>query len=115
MARNRKIEENRLNINANDEGKAEGENKAPEGPTQVKIGKYTVDKGIPMPVNAGRKGRAEKYPWAALNIGDSFFMPQVRSGNMVSQKNTHYKDQRHFICGADTVEGVEGLRVWRDK
>ena len=118
---NDSVKQNRRAINAAakaraaSQAEAEAKAKADAGPSQIKIGKYTVDKGIPMPTNVARKGRAEKYPWGLMEIGHSFFIPGEKSGNKVSQKNTFYKGQRHFICGEDTVDDVVGLRVWRDQ
>lgn len=71
----------------------------------------TIDKNVPMP---RPQRRASKYPWRAMNIGDSFFAAGVGIGRMAGQATwaarvTGYK----FACRTATENDVLGARVWR--
>lgn len=69
-----------------------------------------VEKGIPLS-KGGRRGSPSKYPWMAMEVGDSFAVPsEVRIDNFRRQAAlmgaTH---QRQFFVRA--VDG--GYRCWR--
>lgn len=68
--------------------------------------KITIDRNIPIP-KISRGSRPSKYPWAEMEIGDSFVMNRKRPNGTVSAANKRYSCK--FI--ARTVEG--GVRVWR--
>jgi hypothetical protein len=68
----------------------------------------TIDKNIPMP--EWLMGRNAKYPFAHMEVGDSFFIPGKTAyaiGGAVhnASKRTKYK----FV--SRTMDG--GARVWR--
>lgn len=69
-----------------------------------------VDKGIPIPAMTRGGPRHRMYPWASLEIGDSFFV-KGRNGKgfsgMAASKGKTLK--RKFVCR--NVDG--GVRVWR--
>lgn len=68
-----------------------------------------IEKNIPIPENA-RRGRPS-YPWADMDIGDSFFVPSVTKKS--AKSTCRHASLRHepmkFIC--HDVEG--GVRAWR--
>lgn len=69
---------------------------------------YEIEKNLPMPPIKG----GTKYPWASLNVGDSFLVgfdkgASVRSGVTYAGK----KLKRKFICRKEET----GYRVWRIK
>lgn len=69
-----------------------------------------IEKGIPIPLYAGQRGTAAKYPWKDMNVGDSFFVEGADTKQMSSavygvSKRTGFK----FACRS--VDG--GTRVWR--
>lgn len=67
-----------------------------------------IDKGVPIPPDGECFRRRYTYPWADLQIGDSFLMPDASSGS--AQAYTRgLRDGRTYTTRL--VEG--GLRVWR--
>ncbi len=75
---------------------------------------YKIEKGVPVPLGAGCRGRL-KYPWALMAPGDSFFVPDS-APKMVSQAASNVA-RRHkglrFATRAVTENGVKGVRVWK--
>ena len=80
---------------------------------------YKIEKGIPLP----KRTRTAKYPFADMQVGDSFvvevafeeLMPKVMR-RMVAAKTTaasllrkQRNDHTAFVVG----EVPEGVRVWR--
>jgi hypothetical protein len=73
-----------------------------------------IEDNVPMP-EGGRGGGGGKYPWAQLDIGQSFWVP---SDNLKSWQTSCVKagkvHGRKFICRRfDGAEGKQGVRVWR--
>ena len=69
-----------------------------------------VEKGVPLPDSKWRG--AAKYPWLTLEVGDSFFVPGIKSASRISgqwwvQKRTGRKFTKRAVDG--------GVRVWRIK
>jgi hypothetical protein len=62
-----------------------------------------IDKQIPIP-----NGR-NKYPFAEMEIGDSFFVANVRSSNI----QLRYYKPKQFTRRSVVKDGVQGVRVWR--
>jgi len=82
--------------------------KAPIPPiprTQLKI-----DKGIPLPA---RKGRAKKYPFDQMDIGDSFLVPvgATKSDSSIYSSMSQAKKRLNINLTCARVDG--GVRVWR--
>lgn len=75
-----------------------------------KVGGLKVEKGVPLPPLSG--GRA-RYPWDAMEIGDSFFVPGRTSVEMaaIAASASHAKRRSgwRFSCRAES----DGARVWR--
>jgi hypothetical protein len=64
-----------------------------------------IEKGIPVPT----RGRASKYPWNELQVGDSFLLPNDDAPS-ASSLSTGAKKAGIKI----KVREVEnGVRVWR--
>ena len=69
-----------------------------------------VDKGIPLPPNF----RQTKYPWATMDVGDSFALPgpgQAGRANRLARFATAKYKPKEFVHGKH--EGQ--YRVWRSK
>ena len=62
----------------------------------------TIDKDVPLPL-----GRATKYPFHEMKIGDSFFVPNVKAVGV-----HHYKPKL-FMRRTVIENGIKGVRVWR--
>lgn len=73
--------------------------------------RFMVDKGIPVPAKAA--GRPSVYPFATMEIGDSFFVPGD-SRKLVNSlaRTAHYHAQKSGKKFA-TRMADGGARVWR--
>lgn len=70
-----------------------------------------VDSNIPIPEVTTRGGRS-KYPWVTMNVGDSFFVPDIHIAKFSGQAvNAAKRFKTKYTCR--TVDG--GVRVWRVK
>jgi hypothetical protein len=91
-----------------------------------------IQKGIKIPPSRRGGTKQEQYPWAEMNIGDSFFIPATKSKpkpwisfcSTVSSASKRYAKQRHFtlrrvFAGQKHSNGyketTDGARVFRDK
>lgn len=72
-------------------------------------GLFKIDKGVPMPAQAQRN----KYPWADMQVGDSFLCPPTI--NRASMCSTAASAGRRLGSHYIVRTTKEGLRVWRDK
>lgn len=69
---------------------------------------FPIDKDIPIP-GYGVRGPQAKYPWAALGVGDSFYVQTEKPQNFIRNVYAKNRDRKHFV--ARKVDG--GVRVWR--
>lgn len=70
-----------------------------------------VEKGVPLPSSHG----GPLYPWADLDVGDSFFVAGKSSSSIntsLTWANRKAPVQR-FVSRTVTENGVKGVRVWR--
>ena len=68
-----------------------------------------IDKDVPLPPDEPR--REPKYPFAKMEVGDSFYAYGVTRGSLTSAaKYAGAKLGFTFICRAD---GEDGARCWR--
>lgn len=74
-------------------------------------GHIKIDKTVPFPTERTPRGT---YPFADMEIGDSFFAPGVKSATMSAQTRYHgLKLNRKFIMRAVIEDGIKGTRTWR--
>lgn len=77
--------------------------------------KIVVEKGIPIP-DESRGGdhatRTYKYPFHLMEVGDSFFVPELNSYQF-SGRIANGQHRTGFKFTVRTVEG--GIRIWRTK
>lgn len=69
-----------------------------------------VEKNIPMP----GQGRNCIYPWRAMEVGDSFFVPgktarEMSAGKSIAQRLTTFKFTQRSVVENE----VKGVRIWR--
>lgn len=70
--------------------------------------KVKIDKGIPMPGPCS--GGLQGYPWAEMEVGDSFLHRATKPSNATAQASmAGNKYQRTFA----TRKTAEGYRIWR--
>jgi hypothetical protein len=70
---------------------------------------YKIDKGIEVPGMNRRKGR---YPWAELEVGDSFFIPSEEVSDPRSAMfHAGERMGRKFTLRRSKENGVNGARV----
>jgi len=77
-------------------------------PTNIK-----VEKNIPLPVGGTRLGES-KYPFAGMEVGDSFSIPYISSNHekAVRAAASYQGKQRGMKFTVRVVE-EDTLRVWR--
>lgn len=69
-----------------------------------------VERQVPLP----DPSTGTKYPWAEMQVGDSFFVPDRRSPNMSSTAGAAGRRLgRRFTVRAVQEKGRRGVRVWR--
>lgn len=72
-----------------------------------------IDSNIAIP--ATRRGRT-KYPFATMNVGDSFFSPEenARTAALQHARNANAKGNAvRFSTRAVNENGQAGYRIWR--
>lgn len=67
---------------------------------------YKIDKGIPIQ----KFNSLTKYPWAEMEVGDSFFVPGTRVTRLNGSK-AYWERKLSTKYITRTKEG--GVRVWR--
>lgn len=84
---------------------------------------FQIEKAIPLPAVEAGQGRPPKYPFAQLEVGDSFFVPaEVKEGDTQEQAVARLRGRMDsnkrqgqkltgFTLAVRTVEG--GVRIWR--
>ena len=67
---------------------------------------FTIEKNVPIPIQKRRC----KYPWHELEIGDSFFVSEIKVISISSSANSYgTRTGKKF-----TIRSVDGgCRVWR--
>ena len=74
---------------------------------------YRIDRNVAMPE---RLSRVAEFPWRAMEVGDSFFVPAERAGlygQRVHQNAANYR-RRCKVPVCFTVRKVKGgYRAWR--
>lgn len=68
---------------------------------------FKIDKDVPMPEVTGT------YPFAQMEVGDSFFVPGRTPKQMQNAAANHRKKGKKFKAMQVTEKGVEGTRIWR--
>lgn len=113
----------------------------PQGQPQTvsNVKGFEIETGVPVPEKARRSGPSGKYPFDALEVGQSFFIPAsndkpepwkslqstvaaaqrrhaVEEGTRTDRNGKtvpNLKPTRIFRLDKDTKNGQEGARVWR--
>lgn len=62
-----------------------------------------IEKGISAPSQRG------KYPFTAMEVGDSFFVPGVTTSKLVNAAQAHRSNGRKYTTRTENG----GARVWR--
>lgn len=76
---------------------------------------YTIETGIPLPENTGRK---RKYPFREMLVGNSFFVPcasydECRRVQTSIHGNVRRFKPKRFTSEVYNDEGKRGVRIWR--
>jgi len=75
---------------------------------------FKIDKGVTKPERGRGRGRPDKYPWKAMKIGDSFFVPTGEEFKGI-RGATAAATKRHAPKRFSSRKVDGGIRVWRDK
>lgn len=73
------------------------------------VNEFHIEKGIPVPKQVGA-GRKNKYPFDAMEVGDSFFVKDIKV-KTISRTCGHHGKRLSRRFASRTVDG--GVRVWR--
>jgi hypothetical protein len=70
---------------------------------------FKIETGIAIPERLGSRGASPKYPWATMDVGQSFFVPNPPKhfASMV----THAGRLHSRSFSYRTMD--DGIRVWR--
>jgi hypothetical protein len=76
----------------------------------------SIDINKPIPIRGGSSGRNGKYPWAEMNIGDSFLVAnrQWAFGSLANY-NKKMRERRKKQIKIETRTEGDNIRVWRIK
>ena len=69
---------------------------------------FKVESGVPTPPASGRKN---KYPWAGMNVGDSFFVPDAPASTRSAASIRGKTHGEMYVTRSENG----GVRVWRVK
>ena len=81
---------------------------------------YQIETNVPIPPRRAGVGRAPKYPFATMKVGDSFFVQcdpksieqrRVVGAMRHSQRTLNLKFVSRYITAQSPEES--GVRVWR--
>lgn len=79
---------------------------------------FRLTKSIPAPEVKKRRGKKNKgagrppiYPFAVMEVGESFFAPGVPI-TRITAAAARYKGKR-FVCRSKTSGKSDGVRIWR--
>lgn len=67
---------------------------------------YVIEKGVPLPANF----RRDRYPFGAMEVGDSFAVPTRKVRAAISSASQHGKRTgRKYV----SRKSDDGIRIWR--
>jgi len=73
------------------------------------MSEYKIEKDVPLP-EAYQGGRKTIYPYASMEVGDSFFVPNTTQRQISGSVQTYQK--LHGVKFATRKDG-DGVRIWR--
>lgn len=72
---------------------------------------FEIQKNVPIPTELDGRGRKASYPFATMEIGDSFYVDSKKKGiNAMNAARVH--KHRNGMKFLSQPEG-EGSRIWR--
>jgi len=71
---------------------------------------YEIKKDVPMPDFT--RGRAYKYPWAEMEIGDSIFLPSIETDRACSSYRNYARRMGNGVKFKRKQQGNE-VGIWR--
>lgn len=84
---------------------------------------FVIDKNVPLPEDM--RNRTSKYPWGALDVGHSIFIPMEEGDDSKRMKNRISQSCRNFgkkqqpewkyALRYRLENEVSGVRVWRSE
>jgi hypothetical protein len=73
---------------------------------------FTVESGIPVPARKGGRAGGSKYPFATMEIGQSFLVDsETKIGTIRSAVGAFTKTHKGYRFAIRQTD--EGVRVWR--
>ena len=83
-------------------------------PNEAPKEEFKIDKNVDIPApDTSARG---KYPWAQMDVNDSFFVAGKTANNMTQSARKwakSHKPDAKFTARKLVEGGVEGVRIWR--
>lgn len=73
--------------------------------------RVTIQRGIPLPERPVQRQRRPRYPWARMEVGDSFLFP--RRVKMSSVHNQCWTMSKRLGRKFRAIRTEDGYRCWR--
>lgn len=74
-----------------------------------------IEKGVAMPTRNETVGRAPKYPWSSMQVGDSFLIPKGTKRTSVDSSGRSWSKRNGGTVVFASRKTDEGYRIWRVK
>lgn len=73
---------------------------------------FKIEKGVPLPKP---RQNIKALPLSKMEVGDSIFLPGKKSTNGANGSLSHWSRKlgAKFTQRKATVDGVDGVRIWR--
>ncbi len=82
-----------------------------------------IDKGVPILKGSGRRHGENIFPFAEMEVGDSFFVPFKKDKKQMSQRTSLHTcarlwaqyHKKNWTFSTSTLSDENGVRIWRTK
>jgi hypothetical protein len=74
---------------------------------------FDIEDDVPVPYTGNTSGRPSRYPWAQLQVGQSFVIPPNKKSNKGPARGGLAASAKKYNIKITTAEEEGGLRVWR--
>lgn len=76
-------------------------------------GTFKIEKGVPIPKRQSSRLGKSKYPYQAMNVGDSILLPHFTRTSQLGGTLDVWKRATGWAFESRSVKG--GVRVWRTR
>jgi hypothetical protein len=80
---------------------------------------FKIAKSKPIPTRPSKTGRPAKYPFEKMEVGNSFFIPDLKKRHTIysclKTYNINHNKRIQILTRQVEEKNVLGVRVWRIK